>query len=72
MTVTEALEICANARKGGTINFTPEQRTVWTQAKEIVHEHRMATDRQYARIYRDCYNRAAVGIGRSDLVGKHG
>ena len=71
MTVDEALALCAKERKVGTINLTPEERAVKDEAREIKHQHLMATDARYAKDYNKFYQRICMQTGRIDLLNKH-
>lgn len=69
MDLNKAIEVKNNARRIGSVNFTKEQMDEFNKASDIVHSHRMYTDEQYRRLFRDNYNRLAVGICKAILVG---
>jgi hypothetical protein len=71
MTVDEALALCAKERKVGTINLTAEERALKNEAREIKHQHMMASDEGYAKGYHRMYQRLCIGTGRIDLLNKH-
>ncbi len=66
MTLDQALALCAKERKFGTISLTAEERAVKNEARKIKHQHMIATDKQYQRMF----NRLCIGTGRVDLLNK--